>query len=67
MNEKFNSEYLRNKIESSGLTREEFAQKIYYARQSVQRWLTGEFPETKALVAMSSFFDVPIENFLLKK
>lgn len=49
----------------SGLTQDELAEKIFFTRQAVSRWETGEtMPNTETLKMLSKLFDVSINTLL---
>ncbi|PWM25033.1 MAG: transcriptional regulator [Clostridiales bacterium] len=49
----------------SGLTQDELAEKIFFTRQAVSRWETGEtMPNTETLKVLSKLFDVSINTLL---
>ena len=49
----------------SGLTQDELAEKIFFTRQAVSRWETGEtMPNTETLKLLSKLFDVSINTLL---
>ncbi len=52
----------------SGLSQEEFAEKLGLSRQSISKWETGEaIPDVDNLVLLSQKYDVSIDYLLLGK
>lgn len=71
MSIKFNCELLKNLIKKNGLTNEAFAKELCSlgcnaSRQSVQYWVIGGMPRAEAVLVMSRYFDVGMENFFIK-
>lgn len=48
-----------------GLTQEQLSEKLYISRVAVSKWESGRgFPNLRALVNISRFFEVPIDELL---
>ena len=56
------SERLRDLINGSGMTREEFAAKIQTSNASVYNWLNGAIPTPRKLKQIADFFNVSISS-----
>ena len=50
---------------NSGLSQEEFAEKLFVTRQAVSKWENGEsVPSTDTLKLLSKTFDIPVDALL---
>ena len=60
------SEKITELRKRSGLSQEEFGEKIGVSRQAVSKWeMAQTVPDVTKVVAMAEFFEVPVD-FLLK-
>ena len=51
----------------SGISQEEFADKLKVSRQAVSKWERNEaYPDTENLIAISNFFNVKIDDLINK-
>ena len=56
---------LYNLRKKSGLSQEEFAEKIHISRQAVSKWERGEaFPDTENLIEIAEFYGVTIDELV---
>ena len=59
------SEVLKRIRESSGLTQDEMAEKLFVTRQAISRWENGEtIPNTESLKLISKVFGVSVNTLL---
>ncbi len=59
------SEKLYKLRKQSGLSQEQLAERLNVSRQAVSKWETGtSLPESDKLIAISDFFNVPLDNLL---
>lgn len=65
MNKNNLSENLYELRKRSGISQEEFAEKLGVSRRAVSKWERGEaYPDTENLIAISELFDVTIDDLL---
>ena len=56
---------LYNLRKKSGLSQEEFAEKLHISRQAVSKWERGEaFPDTENLIEIAEFYGVTIDELV---